>query len=57
MTFDMQKIIESKRAFRRRLAALPVAEKLALLDVLRDRQLAIRGRGISSRNPRHKTRG
>ena len=32
------------------------AEKLALLDVLRDRQLAIRGRGALSRSPPDKTR-
>ena len=43
MTFDLDKIRESKRAFRQRLAAQPVAEKLAMLDVLRERQIAIRG--------------
>ncbi len=43
MTFDLAKILESKRAFRQRLAARPIAEKLALLDELRERQLAIRG--------------
>jgi hypothetical protein len=43
MSFDLQKILESKRAFRRRLAARPIAEKLAMLDALRQRQLAIRG--------------
>ncbi len=37
MTFDLQRILESKRALRRSLAQRPVAEKLALLDVLRDR--------------------
>ncbi len=42
MTFDLQRILESKRALRRSLAQRPVAEKLALLDVLRDRALAIR---------------
>ena len=44
MSFDLQKILENKRAMRRDLAARPVAEKLRLLDVLRERQLAIRGR-------------
>ena len=44
MSFDLQKIIESKRALRRKLAALPVAEKLRMLDALRERELAIRGR-------------
>jgi len=32
MSFDLQKILESKRAFRKQLAALPLAEKLRLLD-------------------------
>ena len=42
MTFDLPKIIESKRA----LAALPVTEKLRMLDALRERELAIRGRKV-----------
>jgi len=42
MTFDLQRVIESKRAYRRSLAQLPVAEKLAMLDELRDRTRAIR---------------
>ncbi len=42
MTFDRAKILQSKREFRQRLAARPVAEKLAMLDDLRERQLAIR---------------
>lgn len=37
----MRQILESKRAMRRRLASLPIAEKLALLEKLRDRSLAI----------------
>jgi len=37
----MQKIIESKLAYREQLAALPIAEKLRLLESLRDRQLEI----------------
>jgi len=44
MTFDPDKVWASKREYRRRLAARPIAEKLAMLDVLRDRQLAIRRR-------------
>jgi len=32
MTFDLAKILRSKRAFRQRLAARPIAEKLAMLD-------------------------
>ncbi len=42
MTFDLAKILESKRKFRQRLAARPIAEKLAMLDALRERALAIR---------------
>lgn len=48
MTFDLQKLIESKRAQRRKLAALPVAEKLRMLDALRERELAIRNRALHS---------
>ena len=48
MTFDLAKILQSKREFRQRLAARPIAEKLAMLDALRERQLAIRGRHVSS---------
>jgi len=44
MSFDLQKMLESKRALRRQLAARPVAEKLRMLDALRERELAIRGR-------------
>ena len=42
MTFDLPKILQSKREFRQRLAARPITEKLALLDALRERALAIR---------------
>jgi len=42
MSFDLQKILESKRALRRELAARSVAEKLRMLDALRERALAIR---------------
>lgn len=42
MTFDLAKIRQSKREFRQRLAARPIAEKLALLDALRERALAMR---------------
>ena len=37
----MQKILESKRAARKQLAALPFSEKIKLLEQLRDRSLAI----------------
>jgi len=48
MSFDPQKILESKRALRRNLAARPMAEKLRMLDALRERELAIRGRPVHS---------
>lgn len=48
MSFDLQKILASKRALRRNLSARPVAEKLRLLDALRERELAIRGRAVRS---------
>ena len=41
MTFEMREILKSKQAMRRRLAALPLVEKLRLLDRLRERSLAI----------------
>ena len=41
MTFDLARILESKRAYRCKLAALPIAEKLVLLEELRDRTVAI----------------
>jgi len=44
MTFDLDKIFESKRAMRKRLASLPIGEKLRMLDALRERTLAIRGK-------------
>ena len=42
MTLDLQSIIDSKRAYRQSLAGRPVAEKLAMLDKLRERTLTIR---------------
>jgi hypothetical protein len=41
MTVDLRKILESKRAMRRELAALPVAEKLRMLEAMREREIAI----------------
>lgn len=43
MNVDLSKILESKRALRRHLAARPVAEKLRMLDALRERELTLRG--------------
>ena len=42
MTFDLARILKSKRGFRQRLAARPIEEKLAMLDALRERALALR---------------
>ena len=41
MTSSIQKILESKRALRRELAARPVAEKLGMLEAMRERESAI----------------
>ncbi len=46
MSTNLQRIIESKRAWRSALAQRPVAEKLAMLDELRDRARAIREAAI-----------
>lgn len=48
MTFDLAKILQSKRAFRQRLAARPIEEKLAMLDALRARALALRSSGLAA---------
>jgi hypothetical protein len=48
MTFDLTRILESKRAHRQQLASRPVGEKLRMLDALRERELAIRGRVVPS---------
>lgn len=48
MNFDLATMIESKRALRRRLAERPIAEKLALLDKLRERTVSIRGERLAS---------
>ena len=42
MTFDLAKTLESKRESRHRLAARPIAEKLKMLDALRERELSLR---------------
>lgn len=43
MSFNLEKLLESKRALRRHLAARPIEEKLRLLDAMREREVAIRG--------------
>jgi hypothetical protein len=45
MTFDLAKILNSKREFRQQLASRPIAEKLAMLDALRERELTLRRAG------------
>jgi hypothetical protein len=45
MTFDLTKVLNSKRKFRSELATRPITEKLAMLDALRERELAIRQSG------------
>ncbi len=47
MSFDFDEMVKSKEALRRRLAALPIAEKLRLLDAMRERVLAIQGARLS----------
>ena len=42
MSFDLEKILASKRALRRDLATRPIAEKLRMLDALRERALTLR---------------
>ena len=49
MNFDLRRAIESKRTFHQELAARPVAEKLRLLDELRERALAIRRASTTAR--------
>jgi hypothetical protein len=41
MSFDLEQMLRSKKAFRDRLAARPIAEKLRMLDALRARALSI----------------
>jgi hypothetical protein len=41
MTPSLQKILESKRALRRELASQPVAEKLRMLEAMRERTISI----------------
>ena len=49
MNPKMQKIEESKARMRRRLAALPYAEKLRILEELRDQALALRSNPLRQR--------
>ena len=49
MTFDIQRIVQCKQARRAHLARLPISEKLAMLDTLRERTLAIRAAAARAR--------
>jgi hypothetical protein len=51
MSFDLQRILESKRGLRKRLAGLPLAEKMRMLDALRERSLTLRRAG-ARRSPK-----
>lgn len=42
MSFDFERIWKSKRALSERLTASPIAEKLRMLDALRERAVALR---------------
>jgi len=46
MTSQLQKVLESKRALRRELAQRPIAEKLRMLDAMKERELAVRKAGV-----------
>jgi hypothetical protein len=46
MSFDLEEMLRSKKAFREQLAARPIAEKLRMLDAMRGRALAIRNATI-----------
>ena len=63
MTFDLTRITQSKRQFHQSLAAKPIEEKLAILDALRARTIALRGsRGepqtgtLREKSPTYQTR-
>ena len=58
MSLDLRRILEHKQTWRRRTAALPLAEKLRLLDALRERTVLLccagrqaRGQSLVVREP------
>lgn len=54
MSQDFDKILESKRRYRARLAALPIEEKLRMLEDLRQRLVSIRNaETVSGATPDH----
>ena len=54
MTPWMEKILESKRAARKELAALPFARKLEILEKLRDRSLLIAASPLGKQRRSHR---
>lgn len=50
MTFDLDRILASKEARRKRVAALPYRDKLRILDQMRERD-AIIGKAKKSKAP------
>jgi len=53
MSERMRKILETKRAMRRRLSTLPFSDKLKLLEQLRDRSRIIAASPLKRRGARH----
>jgi len=51
MTFDIKRMLESKKVLRGKLADQPLTDKLAMLDALRERALALREAAESMRQP------
>jgi hypothetical protein len=51
MTLDLQPILDAKKRLRHDLANRPVAEKLAMLDLLRNRARTIRAAGQRKFSP------
>jgi len=56
MGFDLEKMLASKAAMRKRMAELPIREKFRMLDAMRERELMIRratGRGDRGQEGKH----
>jgi hypothetical protein len=51
MTGEMRQILASKQAYRQRLRGLSFAEKVKLLEQLRDRSLAIAASPVRQQHP------
>jgi hypothetical protein len=41
MEYDLSSILESKKAYRKKLARMPIGDKLLLIEKMRERDLAI----------------